>query len=110
MTAKEVGGPVPRDIGTHSELTNAQSARMKKLLDLLGDPELEEPEKTRLQELLASNHQAFCIEDGEQGKTELVQMEINTGDSTPIKQSVRRMPFSVRQEVARQIQDMQKGH
>ena len=110
MTAKEVGGPVPRDIGTHSELTNAQSARMKKLLDLLGDPELEEPEKTRLQELLASNHQAFCIEDGEQGETELVQMEINTGDSTPIKQSVRRMPFSVRQEVARQIQDMQKGN
>jgi len=83
---------------------------MKKLLDLLGDPELEEAEKTRLQEFLASNHQAFCIEDGERGETELVQMEINTGDSTPIKQSVRRMPFSVRKEVARQIQDMQKGN
>ena len=59
VTAKEVGGPVPRDIGTHSEPTNAESARMKKLLDLLGDPELEEPEKTRLQEFLVSNHQAF---------------------------------------------------
>jgi len=34
-------------------------------------------------------------------------MEINTGDSTPIKQSVRRMPLSVSQKVACQIQDMQ---
>ena len=58
---------------------------------------------------MADHHQAFSVEDGERGETDLVQMEIDTGDSAPVKQPVRRMPLSVRQEVARQLRDMQKN-
>ena len=36
-------------------------------------------------------------------------MDINTSDSALDKVSVRRMPSSVRQEVAHQLQDMQKN-
>ena len=35
-------------------------------------------------------------------------MEINTGDASPMKQPTRRIPFTLRQEVARQLDQMQK--
>ena len=36
-------------------------------------------------------------------------MEIATGEARPVKQPARRMPFAVRQEVARQLHEMQQG-
>ena len=36
-------------------------------------------------------------------------MVIDTGDARPLKQAPRRMPYSVRQEVARQLKEMQHG-
>ena len=36
-------------------------------------------------------------------------MEINTGDAEPVKQGMRRMPFAVRSEVARQLETMQQS-
>ena len=36
-----------------------------------------------------------------------MQIEIDTLDAVPKRQPVRRMPYSVRQEVAKQLQDMQ---
>ena len=78
--------------------------RGKKLSTLLGDPDLPESERTKLFQFLTDHHEVFSVEDGERGETELVEMDINTGDFLPI---VRRMPFSVRQEVARQLREMQ---
>ena len=37
------------------------------------------------------------------GETEF---EINTGDAEPKKQRARRMPFSVREEISRQLQQI----
>ena len=34
-------------------------------------------------------------------------MEIDTGNSSPKKQALRRMPYAARQEIARQIEEMQ---
>ncbi len=42
-------------------------------------------------------------------KEELVQFEINTGDAPPNKQPARCVPFAVRQEVARQLREMQES-
>ena len=42
-------------------------------------------------------------------ETDLVELQIDTGDASPIKQQVRRMPFAVRQEVARQLREMQRA-
>ena len=40
-------------------------------------------------------------------ETDLLTMEIETGEATPKKQASRRMPFAVRSEVAQQLRDMQ---
>ena len=36
-------------------------------------------------------------------------MKIDTGDSHPMKQRMRRVPFALRQEIAQQLRDMQNG-
>ena len=38
----------------------------------------------------------------------LTEMSIEMGDATPKRQSVRRVPFALRQEVAKQLAKMQK--
>ena len=58
-------------------------------------------------ELLEEYHGAFSLEEGERGVTDLVSMQIDTGDSRPRRQQARRMPFAVRNEVAKQLKAMQ---
>lgn len=82
--------------------------RRKRLLESLEEPDLPAEEKALLLEFIADNHKAFSLEEGERGETNLVEMVIDTGESRPLKQSPRRMPFSVRQEVARQLREMQR--
>ena len=64
-------------------------------------------DRDRLQQLLLGHHQAFAVEDGDRGETGLIQMTIDTGDALPRRQPVRRTPFAVRREVARQLREMQ---
>ena len=47
------------------------------------------------------------LQDGERGETNLIQMEIETGDAYPKRQPARRLPFALRQEVSRQLREMQ---
>lgn len=55
---------------------------------------------------LEDYHTAFCLEEGERGETEMVKMQIDTGDAQPRRQAPRRMPFVVRNEVERQVNKM----
>ena len=46
-------------------------------------------------------------------KTDLVEFKIDTGDTgdaSPKKQAARRIPFAARQEIARQLEEMQKNN
>ena len=61
----------------------------------------------RLRQLLLNHHEVFAVEDGDRGETNLVQMTIDTGNALPRRQPVRRTPFAVRAEVARQLEEMQ---
>ncbi len=61
----------------------------------------------QLVDFLGDHHEAFCLEKQERGETDIVEMEILTGDATPRKVPARKMPFAVRQEVARQLRSMQ---
>ena len=81
--------------------------RQDLLLEYVGQPDLPESERAKLFELIQNHHEVFVLEEGERGQTDLVEMEIDTGDSCPIKQPARGMPFAVRREVARQVQKMQ---
>ena len=51
----------------------------------------------------------FSLEEGERGETDILEMTMDTGQAEPQKQGVRRMPYVVRQEVARQLETMQKS-
>ena len=50
----------------------------------------------------------FALEDGELGETDLLQYEIDTGNALPDHQYPRRMPFSVKEEVAKKLKKIQE--
>ena len=78
---------------------------MKSLCDV--NQNLTPEESSRLSELLANQHEIFSLEEGERGETGLVEFSIDTGDSTPKRQAVRRIPYAARQEIANQLKKMQ---
>ena len=67
---------------------------------------LPEAEELKLMAFLMDHHEVFALEEGERGETNLMQLEIDTGNATPIKQQPRRLPFAVREEVAQQLDAM----
>ena len=52
-------------------------------------------------------HSAFVLEEGERAETDLTRFNIDTGDALPKKQPARRIPFAVREEVTKQIEEME---
>ena len=56
---------------------------------------------------LQDHHTAFALEEHERGETDLMEMNIDTGDAEPRRRAPRHMPFAVRAEVARQMDHMQ---
>ena len=91
------------------EYSDRDQQRRQKLGDVLTPPDLPPRERERLLNFLTTYHHVFSLEEGERGETDMVQMKIDTGDSYPKRQAPRRMPFAVREEVARQLSDMQKN-
>ena len=90
------------------DTSQESAARKQKLLEMVERPELlDEEQLACLEEFLVEHHQAFSLDPEERGETDLVQIEIDTGDAAPKRQPVRRMPFAVRQEVAKQLKSMQ---
>ena len=85
-----------------------ERSRQLKLRETIGDLELPPAEQETFQSFLAGHHHAFCLEEGERGETDLIRMEIDTGDAHPRKQRVRRLPFALRRVVARQLREMQE--
>ena len=57
-------------------------------------------------DLLTDYHAAFCLDEGERGETDMLQLHIDTGDAQPRRRAPRRMPFVVRKEVDMQVQKM----
>lgn len=90
------------------EADDEEKSRRRKLIESLEELDLPPQEKTTLWKFLADYHQAFSLKEGERGETDLIQTEIDTGDAYPKKQPARPMPFTLRQEVACQLDQMQK--
>ena len=88
--------------------STTEESRKKCMLRLLKFDEVPSAEVDQLKEFLVQYHSVFSLEDGERGETDIITMSIDTGDSHPVKQHPRRMPFVVRGEVAKQLRDMQQ--
>ena len=83
-------------------------ARNEKLCEIVGKPEVLTSEQTeQLHQFLGEHHGAFSLYPNEQGETDLLITESETGEAAPKKQAVQWMPFVVRSEVAKQLRDMQ---
>ena len=59
-----------------------------------------------IESALMDRHKTFALEENERGETDLFQLEIETGDTAPIRQPVRRLPFAVRHEQLKKMQEM----
>ena len=89
------------------EIDNERKRKLLEMMEMTGICDREEG--ARLKDFLVEHHEAFSIDPGERGESDLVRMEVDTGDATPRRQPVRRLPFALRQEVARQLKDMQQS-
>ena len=59
-----------------------------------------------LKDLIRSYADVFALNSGELGTTDVVEHTINTGDHPPIKQPLRRTPFSLRAKMDQLVQEM----
>ena len=89
--------------------TDQDDARKRNLIASVAEVGTTLPwqDRGKLQALLCEFHCVFALEEGESGETEMMQMEIDTGDSDPMRQPGRRVPFTAREEIARQLRSMQ---
>ena len=60
-----------------------------------------------LKKMIADNADVFALDDTELGNTNLVQHHVDTGDSPPIKQPVRRVLFVFRDKIATLVEEME---
>jgi len=88
--------------------TEVRKQRLARLVQEEG-ADLPWQEWSLLHSFLLEHHRAFALEEGERGETDLIQMHIDTGDSSPRRQPARLVPFAVRREVATQLRKMQEG-
>ena len=63
----------------------------------------------RFKVLITENINIFSKSKTDLGKTDLVKMSLDTGDSRPIKQKPYKTPFSLRPEVEKHIDDLLKA-
>ena len=61
---------------------------------------------TELSEMLQEHHEVFVLEEDERGETDLAQLSIETGNTPPIRQPPRRIPFAARPEVSKHLSTM----
>ena len=95
-----------------SAVRNIQSKsvswRKEQLIESVGAPDtLTPPQQEEFLSFLTGHHHVFALEEYERGETNLVTMEIDTGDAHPRRCAPRRVPFALREEMARQIDHMQ---
>lgn len=68
--------------------------------------EVKEEERMQLSSLIEEYEDIFAVQPSELGQTNVVQHAINTGDSVPLRQPARRIPFASRAKVDEMVNEM----
>ena len=103
--------PTPEDAAVNCIRTEEENdARKRKLRESLGIERSDLPlaHRDQLLDMVTNFHDVFSLAEEERGETDWVQFDIDTGDAQPRKVPLRRMPLSVRKEVAWQVSKMQE--
>ena len=69
---------------------------------------LTDPTRNRLRQLLRKYNYVFSKNENDHGWTDLVTHNIDTGDSRPIRQQLRRHPPAHQEEIDKQVSDFLK--
>ena len=93
---------------TQEEGGDAEKKRSEKLLQLMDweRPKLTPEQREKIRSLLMEYEDVFALDPSELGSTDVIQHEVDTGDSLPIKQPPRCMPFVLRGKVKEMVNDM----
>ena len=112
-TANEPLGELPESLqrGSGNDQVHTcpeGSERRRRLLEQLALQldHLDQPQKEELTRLITSFTDIFALDATELGTTTLVEHVVKTGDQAPIRQPVRRMPFALREDVDRMVEEM----
>ena len=95
------------DSSASSDTGNKQEkGRISKLFEALkiDESNLMADEAGLLRELVREHSDIFALDSMELGTTDLVTHSIDTGDSHPIHQSLRRIPFALQRTVEEMVQ------
>ena len=92
-----------------SDNSHSRQARLYQLLKW-DSSTLQNDDSSKLKSLIGCYHDAFSLSDDDRGETDLVQLVIDTGDVPPKKLPVRRVPFTLRKELACQLQSMEQAN
>ena len=84
----------------------------KEINDMLGIQELnlEPEEKLQISELICEYADVFALNQSELGHTDVIHHSIDTGDSPPLRQPVRRIPFALRAKVEEMVDGGARGN
>ena len=91
--------------GTAAAFTcgSVQARKLSKEIEAAIDPSLSREEKEKLRKVFLEFSDVF---ENTLGHTTVLSHSINTGNSPPIKQRLRRLPYAHREEADKQIKDM----
>lgn len=96
-----------------SELCEKDNSLEKLLQDTFNisnsNANLSEDQKKSLVALLSENEHLFYEVSGKIGRTHLVKHKIDTGDSNPVNQPLRRFPEKLRHVIDEEVEKMQKS-
>ena len=87
---------------------DCNTGRVAEIQELLAIEELaiEIDERSQLTELIEEFQDVFVLSPAELGHTNVVERTIDTGDSAPLRQPPRRIPFALRVKVDEMVKDM----
>ena len=90
------------------ESPSTPTERLQQLLDKLkvAHDAISVEEGLKLKSLIDEYNDVFAINPMEVGSTDLVQHKIDTSGQAPLRQSPRRIPFSLREKVEKMVQEM----
>ena len=88
-------------------MTNNHEEELKLLCSNI-EPKLEPPVREQLEQLLIKYKGAFALNDGQLGRTSVLQHEIHTSDTPPVRIPPRRIPSALIPELNSMIENMLK--
>ena len=109
MNAEDVAGDMAHCVASIQTAVKGQPMeREKQLLKALhvNRESITKEEVTQLEALVQEYADVFAVDPSDLGTTDRITHGIETGDQRPIRQPPRRIPFALRDQVNKMVQDM----